>query len=59
MNLSEWSTVEYGEVQREEGREEGRREILNLLEKGYTAEQLKSMLASGRAGGRKTAEKTG
>jgi hypothetical protein len=60
MLLTEWSTVEYGEVQREEGRQEGRqegrgegreeerREILNLLEQGYTTEQIKAKLTDGK-----------
>ena len=30
----------------EEGREEGRYEILNLVEQGYTAEQIKTMLSA-------------
>jgi flagellar biosynthesis/type III secretory pathway protein FliH len=31
---------------REEGREKGREEILYLVERGYTAEQIKEFLAS-------------
>jgi predicted transposase YdaD len=60
MNLTEWNTVEYGQVQREEGekegikkgREEGREEVrdmvLDLLDQGYTPEQIRARLAGGR-----------
>jgi predicted transposase YdaD len=53
MLLTEWSTVEYGEVQREEGREEGRGEgqdmVLKLVEQGYTPEQIRAKLRAGKA----------
>jgi hypothetical protein len=57
MLLTEWNTVEYGEVQREEGREEGMEEgleiglakgqnrVLELMEQGYTLEQIRAELA--------------
>jgi hypothetical protein len=63
MLLTEWNTVEYGQVQREEGKEEGREEgikkglkkgqnmVLDLLDQGYTPEQIRARLAGG---GRKT-----
>jgi predicted transposase YdaD len=39
MLLTGWNTIEYGEVQREEGREEGREEIArNALSKGLSLE---------------------
>ncbi|MDR2029102.1 MAG: hypothetical protein LBP93_06150, partial [Treponema sp.] len=50
MLLTEWNTVEYGEVQREEGREEGMEKgvnrVLELMEQGYTPEQIRAKLAS-------------
>jgi hypothetical protein len=88
MLLTEWNTVEYGEVQREEGKAEGKAEgmaegkaegkaegraegkaegkvegkaegrqegqdmVLDLLDQGYTPEQIRAKLAAGR-----TAEK--
>jgi hypothetical protein len=51
MLMNEWKLEDALVVEREEGREEGReeygREILDLLEKGYTTEQLKALLSSG------------
>ncbi|MDR1626260.1 MAG: hypothetical protein LBT33_06930 [Spirochaetia bacterium] len=49
MLLTEWSTVEYGEVQREEGREEGQNLVVELLDQGYTLEQVKAKLAAMKA----------
>jgi predicted transposase/invertase (TIGR01784 family) len=62
MLITEWNTAEYGEVQREEGREEGLEEglekglekgreetlheVLELLKRGYTSEQLAATLSS-------------
>jgi hypothetical protein len=53
MLLTEWNTMEYGEVQREEGREEGREEsrqkinmILELVKQGHTAEQIEAKLVA-------------
>jgi predicted transposase YdaD len=73
MLLTEWNTVEYGQVQREEGREEGKEEgreegreegkeegqdmVLDLLDQGYTPEQIRAKLAAGRTAAAKTAEK--
>jgi SOS response regulatory protein OraA/RecX len=55
MNLFEWNWDDAKEVWQQEARAEGfaearaesRREILDLLEQGYTAEQIKAMLSSG------------
>jgi predicted transposase YdaD len=59
MLLTEWNWDDAREVWRQEARTEGRtegraegrteerREILDLLEKGYTLEQLKTLLSSG------------
>ena len=46
MLLTEWNTIEYGEVQREEGREEGQDMVLDLLDQGYTPEQIRAKLTS-------------
>jgi predicted transposase YdaD len=50
MLLTEWNTIEYGEVQREEGREEGKEEgqniVLDLMRQGYSAEQIEAKLAA-------------
>ncbi|GHV92022.1 hypothetical protein AGMMS50268_25250 [Spirochaetia bacterium] len=54
MLLTEWSTEEWGEVQREEGREEGwvkgrektLHEVLELLKQGYKAEQIEAKLSA-------------
>jgi hypothetical protein len=60
MLLTEWNTVEYGEVQREEGREEGleiglekgltkgQNMVLELMEQGYTPEQIRAEMAARR-----------
>jgi hypothetical protein len=52
MLLTEWSTAEYGEVQREEGLEEGLEKgqnmVLELLEQGYTLEEIKAKLRETR-----------
>jgi hypothetical protein len=61
MLLTEWNTVEYGEVQRAEGREEGLEEglerglerglekgrnmVLELIDRGYTPEQIRATLS--------------
>jgi predicted transposase YdaD len=63
MLLTEWNTVEYGEVQREEGREEGleegreegRKMVLELMEQGYTPEQIRAQLASMKTPARRRA----
>jgi predicted transposase YdaD len=65
MLITEWNTAEYGEVQREEGREEGLQEgreegqdlVLELLDQGYTAEQIRSVLAAAKAADAETAGK--
>jgi predicted transposase YdaD len=53
MLLSEWNMEEWGEVQKEEGREEGREEgqtmVLELVEQGYTPEQIRARLAADKA----------
>ncbi|GHV90721.1 hypothetical protein AGMMS50268_12240 [Spirochaetia bacterium] len=54
MLLTEWSTEEWGEVQREEGREEGwvkgrektLHEVLELMKQGYKAEQIEAKLSA-------------
>jgi predicted transposase YdaD len=44
MLLEEWNTIEYGEVQREEGREEKAEEIAkNALVKGYSIEIIQDL----------------
>ncbi|MDR2784644.1 MAG: hypothetical protein LBB83_01890, partial [Treponema sp.] len=45
MLLTEWNTVDYGEVQREEGREEGQHMVLELVKQGYTAEEIEAKLS--------------
>jgi SOS response regulatory protein OraA/RecX len=49
----EWNWDDALEVAKEEGREEGEnkkaRELLTLIEKGYSAEQLRSVLTLGEA----------
>jgi hypothetical protein len=51
MLLTEWNWTDAKEVWQQEARTEGRmeerREILDLLEQGYTADQIKAMLSSG------------
>jgi hypothetical protein len=44
MLLTEWNTIEYGEVQREEGRDM----VLGLLDQGYTPEQIRARLEAAR-----------
>jgi hypothetical protein len=44
MLLEEWNWEEAKEVWREEALEEGRNQILELMEQGYTAEQIKAKL---------------
>jgi hypothetical protein len=44
MLLDEWNLDEAKEVWREEGGEEERNQILELIEQGYTIEQLKAKL---------------
>jgi flagellar biosynthesis/type III secretory pathway protein FliH len=85
MLITEWNTAEYGEVQREEGREEGLQEgreeglqegrkeglqegreegreegqdmVLELLDQGYTAEQIRAVLAAAKAADAETSGK--
>jgi hypothetical protein len=61
MLLTEWNTVEYGEVQREEGREEGMERgqnmVLELVEQGYTPEQIRARLEAARTEAAGTAGK--
>jgi SOS response regulatory protein OraA/RecX len=55
MLYTEWNWDDVKEVWQQESREEGieigreknKREILELMEKGYTLEQLKTLLSSG------------
>jgi hypothetical protein len=55
MLITEWNTTEYGEVQREEGREEGQDMVLELLDQGYTAEQIRAVLAAAKTADAETA----
>jgi hypothetical protein len=55
MLLTEWNTVEYGEVQREEGREEVRNMVFELVEQGYTPKQIRAKLASAETSAPETA----
>jgi hypothetical protein len=43
--LEEWNLDDAKQVWREEGREEGENEVLELMEQGYTAEQIKAKLS--------------
>jgi SOS response regulatory protein OraA/RecX len=55
MLLTEWNWDDAKEVWQEEAREEGREEerktILDLVRQGYTPEQIEAMLASRPANG--------
>jgi predicted transposase YdaD len=64
MLITEWNTTDYGKVQREEGREEGLQEgqekgqdrVLELLDQGYTAEQIRAALAAAKTTATETAQ---
>jgi hypothetical protein len=47
MLLEEWNWDEAKEVWREEGLEEGRNQILELVKQGYTTEQIEAKLTEG------------
>jgi SOS response regulatory protein OraA/RecX len=57
VDLTEWNWDDAKEVWQQEasaaalakGRAEGHKEVFELLEKGYTVEQLKARLASGES----------
>jgi len=59
MLITEWSTEEAKQVWFEEGREEGREEniqyVLELLNQGLSADEIKQRLESGTGWGRDSA----
>jgi hypothetical protein len=57
MLLTEWNWDDALTVRGEEGREEGQNMVLELLEQGYTPEQIKTKLAAIKTAGTETAGK--
>ncbi|MHC6202032.1 hypothetical protein ACYULU_02415 [Breznakiellaceae bacterium SP9] len=47
MAMTEWNWDDAKEVWQEEAREDGENRVLELVDKGYTSEQIKTMLSAG------------